>query len=641
MNVTSLPQRSATATVEPLERDLVRAGIDGDMEAFARAFMRHRARLYRACKPILRDASLVDDVLQETFIRAFKYRTTYDMSRDLLPWLLRIAVRESLRVVGRRQPVDGDRSDAESSDFFRAPSEDSTADAALRAGDIARIEAALRHLPARQRQALLLYALEGWSYPQIAAAHGTSVSTVKSLIFRARTSVRESFGAGVAALIPAWLRPWSRDSSGRLRIALSQSAAPFASVPVMNIGASLVALALCVSAGAQPVTGAQPQSARSRVEAAAGSGRSAAPAPRDPSPHASQSLPDLITLADPADGTTPETTQYHSITPSPNYERDHTVFALGRSTLCDHEPCTVLFTSTDGGRSWTRRPGAMMANTLVIPPDYPREDRLYAMGPGGLLESKAGSAFRVVATVVGGSAISPEFSNGDPRILVNAGPLVEYWADRGVTTPSKIAAPALMHSGTAFAGWRTAAFSPAYARDGVSFLSGILPRGVTNLDEHQASIVYRCEHDSCIEVRPPAGIGMLSLAVSPDFERDGVLFAFRDDMAFRSIDGGHSYSAIAPPIPGMVLDLQIARVNGRLLLLTGMGASRGKRGGVFFSTDWGRTWTGGPIALKGFESGVTRIAATPDGRFIAGGHPTGIACSTDRGLTWSPRCDQH
>jgi RNA polymerase sigma factor (sigma-70 family) len=168
-------------------------------EAFSELFDRYADDVYRyAVRRLGRDAA--EDVMAETFTVAFARRGRFDLSRpDARPWLLGIAtnlIRGYRRTEVRRwramartvaavgEELDPDRVTARL-----------TAEAAR-----GKLAAALAHLSADQRDALLLHAWAELDYAQIAEALGVPVGTVRSRLHRARAMLRD-------ALAPAGLPP--------------------------------------------------------------------------------------------------------------------------------------------------------------------------------------------------------------------------------------------------------------------------------------------------------------------------------------------------------------------------------------------------------------------------------------------------
>src|SRR4051812_30355432 len=167
--------------------DLVREGNDRAFEAIVH---RYRGPLLRYCRRFLSPAR-AEDAVQQTFVNAIAAIRDGDAEINLRPWLYRIAHNASLNVL-RQAGADYDEI-SEQIDGVETPAQ------ALERGERFRsVVAAVRRLPERQRDALVLQALEGRSYDEIATELGVSDGAVRQLLNRARTTLRE----GATALTP-------------------------------------------------------------------------------------------------------------------------------------------------------------------------------------------------------------------------------------------------------------------------------------------------------------------------------------------------------------------------------------------------------------------------------------------------------
>ena len=150
-----------------------------DPEVFALLFDRHFNAVHGyAQRRVGRD--LADEVAAETFTRAFDQRRRYDLTRDdASPWLLGIAA----NLLRRHWRSERRRFDAYARSLSPVAGEPS---AALGV----ELVAALKRLPRREREPLLLLAWADLTYEQIAFALGLPVGTVRSRISRGRARLR-------------------------------------------------------------------------------------------------------------------------------------------------------------------------------------------------------------------------------------------------------------------------------------------------------------------------------------------------------------------------------------------------------------------------------------------------------------------
>ena len=177
---------------------LVEKANAGDMRAFELLVIKYQRRIERLVGRMVRDADLVQDVTQETFIRAYRALHQFRGEAQFYTWLYRIAVNTAKKALAdvRRSPVvfesalhtGGD--DDETSLPGRELTSHETPETVLAAQEIAEaVNAAMEALPDDLRQAVTLREIEGLSYDEIAEAMGCPIGTVRSRIFRAREAI--------------------------------------------------------------------------------------------------------------------------------------------------------------------------------------------------------------------------------------------------------------------------------------------------------------------------------------------------------------------------------------------------------------------------------------------------------------------
>lgn len=189
------PERAAATDSDQL---LVERTVAGDQRAFELLVIKYQRRIERLIARMVRDPDLVEDVAQETFIRAYRALHQFRGDAQFYTWLYRIAVntaKKSLLEL-RRSPVlpesafrVADDEDATSGTGRELTSQD-TPESLLAAKEIAAVvNAAMQALPEDLRQAVTLREIEGLSYEEIAEAMNCPIGTVRSRIFRAREAI--------------------------------------------------------------------------------------------------------------------------------------------------------------------------------------------------------------------------------------------------------------------------------------------------------------------------------------------------------------------------------------------------------------------------------------------------------------------
>ncbi|WHZ12772.1 MAG: RNA polymerase sigma factor RpoE [Burkholderiaceae bacterium] len=194
----SSPSARAVAAATDSDQLLVERTVAGDQRAFELLVIKYQRRIERLIGRMVRDTDLVEDIAQETFIRAYRALHQFRGDAQFYTWLYRIAVntaKKSLLEI-RRSPVlpdsafrVADDEDATSGTGHELTSQD-TPETLLAAKEIAAVvNAAMQALPEDLRQAVTLREIEGLSYEEIAEAMNCPIGTVRSRIFRAREAI--------------------------------------------------------------------------------------------------------------------------------------------------------------------------------------------------------------------------------------------------------------------------------------------------------------------------------------------------------------------------------------------------------------------------------------------------------------------
>jgi len=176
--------------------DLIRYSAENPA-VFGELYERHASPIHRyAVRRV--GASAADDVLSDTFLVAFERRASFDLAwADARPWLFGIAT----NLIRKHHREEKRELKAVMSSNVDLPVDDTAAvgqrvdaERAVRG-----IGQALRKLPARDRDVLLLFAWGGLSYEEIARATGAPIGTVRSRLNRARTTLRIATTSGAQA----------------------------------------------------------------------------------------------------------------------------------------------------------------------------------------------------------------------------------------------------------------------------------------------------------------------------------------------------------------------------------------------------------------------------------------------------------
>lgn len=173
------------------DRHLVSRAVAGDKRAFDLLVLKYQSRIARLIAVYVKDADNVQDVLQETFIRAYKALKQYRSESQFYTWLYRIAVNTSFSFLKANKTWQHKFDTLEEGEDFHEPAAHiDEPDSVMHNQHLnAAIKSAFAALPLKLRTTLALRELEGMSYEDIATVTEVDLGTVKSRLSRARTRV--------------------------------------------------------------------------------------------------------------------------------------------------------------------------------------------------------------------------------------------------------------------------------------------------------------------------------------------------------------------------------------------------------------------------------------------------------------------
>ena len=178
--------------------------------AAARLIMqRHNRRLFRVARGVLHDDAEAEDVVQETYARAFTHLDGFRGEAQLSTWLTRIALNEALgRLRRRRRTLGLDDIDAATDHgearviYLPSARQDGNPEAAAARADVRRLlERAVDQLPEHFRLVFMLRDIEEMSVEETASHLGLRTETVKTRLHRARRLLRKTLDKSLRSAI--------------------------------------------------------------------------------------------------------------------------------------------------------------------------------------------------------------------------------------------------------------------------------------------------------------------------------------------------------------------------------------------------------------------------------------------------------
>jgi len=178
-----------------IDQALVERAQRGDQKAFGMLVEKYQRKLGRLLSRMVRDQAEVEDVVQESFIKAYRALPNFRGDSAFYTWLYRIGINTAknyLVSMGRRPQIshDVEIEDAENFEDAEELRTAETPETEMMTKEIAKtVNETMMALPDELRTAITLRELEGLSYEEIATLMSCPIGTVRSRIFRARETI--------------------------------------------------------------------------------------------------------------------------------------------------------------------------------------------------------------------------------------------------------------------------------------------------------------------------------------------------------------------------------------------------------------------------------------------------------------------
>lgn len=171
------------------DAQLIALARESHTDAFEILYSSYKGRLYTFLLRMVADPELADDLTHDVFVKVYALLPTLTNEHKVLPWLYRVANNAAIDNIRRRRRFAWLRMGS----IMNTSSEPHASDDHGRIPEQAHVQTVLRTLPPENAGALLLHALEGYSYKEIADIQGCTMTAVRSRIARAREAFRKGY----------------------------------------------------------------------------------------------------------------------------------------------------------------------------------------------------------------------------------------------------------------------------------------------------------------------------------------------------------------------------------------------------------------------------------------------------------------
>ncbi len=175
--------------------NLLKRASRGDEAAFAELYDATSSRAFGLAVRVLRDRAQAEEVTQESYLDCWRHAARYDVKKgSAISWLLTIVHRKAVDRV-RSAEASGRRDAAYGHREMTVP-HDETAEAATASLEAGRVRTALAHLTTKQREAVELAFLGGYTHTEVAALLDLPIGTAKTRIRDGLIRMRDALGVG-------------------------------------------------------------------------------------------------------------------------------------------------------------------------------------------------------------------------------------------------------------------------------------------------------------------------------------------------------------------------------------------------------------------------------------------------------------
>jgi len=173
------------------DRQIIHAVLNGDAERFGQLVLKYQDRLFNGVARMLGSASDAEDVLQESFLQAYRKLSTFRECSSFYTWIYRIAINAAINLRRKERRNLTLSEHAQFNERLVTDSDSAPAHRLEQSEDVREIQDGLNQLSDEHRNILVLREIEGMSYEDISEILAMPIGTVRSRLHRARLQLRD------------------------------------------------------------------------------------------------------------------------------------------------------------------------------------------------------------------------------------------------------------------------------------------------------------------------------------------------------------------------------------------------------------------------------------------------------------------
>ena len=174
------------------DREIILQLKEGSLEALGALYDNHRQMVYRTALMITGDNQAADDLLQDVFLRLFRFAGNFDAERPLEPWLYRMTTNLAYDWVKHRRGLVSSLEDL--ADWLISSGKNTPDEVVEQQDEWAQVQMAVSSLPLNQRVVVVLYYLNDLSIQDVSEILEVPVGTVKSRLHYGRLALKRKLG---------------------------------------------------------------------------------------------------------------------------------------------------------------------------------------------------------------------------------------------------------------------------------------------------------------------------------------------------------------------------------------------------------------------------------------------------------------